>query len=447
MTYAVTSSSLSSFSTGSTSSSSSLNASSVSSPIEMTETWKQIQKDPVGIIASFHPKRAQILGNVKKFKGLLKTEYSKTLEIFKTRIGAQNYSGISATAVSDLKRVISKEAFPNAFEKISENKTLLTKRIFCNLFKKIKLMDGDDFLRSLFPDEDILSASNVIDYSINPDVLEKMHQWVEDKNLITMMMSIAEQRTEISRDLQAQNLLVDIGSASLDAVHAKAQSFRAWISGNNNLLLNVTELYLDNLGLTSLPSEIDKFINLQRLDLTHNRLTLLPDSIGNLGNLQGLYLTHNRLTLLPDSIGNLGNLSSFLLGHNQLTQLPNAFGNLRNLQRLWLYYNELTHLPNSFGNLGNLQVLGLSNNHLTQLPNNFGNLGNLQSLSLSNNHLTQLPDMTNLSENIRKEILKNSSLKAQVSYYLAPYLPKKEAVIATVALVAFAYLTYTYSND
>jgi Leucine-rich repeat (LRR) protein len=525
MNYPVSSSSLSSFSTSSTSSSSTLNASSVSSPIVMSETWTHTSNDPVGLISSFLPKRAQILGNVKKFKGVLKTEYSKTLEVFKNKVGAQNYSGISATAISNLKRVIPKDL--KAFEKISENKTLLAKRIFCNLFGKIKFMDGDDFLKSLFPDEDITSSSKVIDYSIDPDILEKMHRWIEDINLIIMMKHIARRNIQVFQGLEGLNLLADIDCSSLETVHARAQSFRAWISGkNNNVLLNVTVLNLANLGLTSLPSEIDKFINLQRLVLHGNNLTHLPDTIGNLGNLQdlylynnllthlpdtignlghlqalylqdnhltqlpdtignlrnllGLYLDNNHLTQLPNTIGNLGNLGGLYLSNNHLTQLPDSIGNLANLKWIILLENHLTHLPDSIGNLGNLQQLDLPNNLLTQLPDSIGNLGNLQKLDLSNNLLTylpdtignlgnlrrfylsnnlltHLPDMTNLSEGIRKKILKNSSRKAQVFYFLkarvysliTPYLPKKETVINAVASVAFVYLTYTYfsSND
>jgi Leucine-rich repeat (LRR) protein len=457
MTYAVTSSSLSSFSTSSTSSSSPSSTQKFN-PNNTKEKLKLYQK-LIGIegvesqVESFACTEIYLTKNTlkdKSYKKALKKTYAETLRIFKKNIGISAYFNIAANAICDLKRAV-----PNAAENISANKPLLTKRIFCNLFKKIKSMDGDGFLRSLFPDEDITSASKVIDYSINPDVLEKMHQWIEDKNLITMMKSVAEQNNEVSQNLD-QKLLADIDRTSLEEVHARAQSFRDWISGNNNVLLNVTQLNFKKLGLTSLPSEIDKFINLQRLDLTNNRLTQLPNTLGNLENLLWLYLENNRLTQLPDSIGNLKNLHILSLSGNSLMQLPDTIGNLGNLQWLYLENNRLTQLPNTLGNLGNLQWLYLENNRLTQLPDTFGSLGNLRWLYLSKNHLTQLPDMANLSEKVRQEILKNSSRKAQVFYFLkariyslTTYLPKKEAVIATVALVAFAYLTYTYlsSND
>jgi Leucine-rich repeat (LRR) protein len=428
-------------------------------------------------------KRGQVLKNVNEVKDVL-AAYSKTLEIFKTRVGEQNYFDISATAIEALK----KNSSSSDLEKTFESKVLLTKCIFSNLFENILLMKGDSFLRKLFPNEEISSPLPVMNYSINPDVLKKMHEWIEDQNLIIMMRSIAGQNTEVSQALD-QNLLADIDSASLEAVHARAKSFRSWINGNSNVLLNVVKLHLNNIGLTFLPSEIDKFINLKDLFLENNHLTQLPSSICNLINLKWLNLRNNMLTQLPGAFGSLQNLEAIDLAYNFITQLPSTFYNLRNLRTLCLADNRLTQLsdnidslrslerlfldgnclkelPRNIGNLGRLCFLDLSENPLTQLPDTICNLGNLQELYFGDTHITklpdnidnlrnlrhielsellitQLPDMTNLSADVRKEILRHVSLKLRVCYCLSPCVLNKKKIIGVISFIALGYLTYT----
>jgi Leucine-rich repeat (LRR) protein len=54
------------------------------------------------------------------------------------------------------------------------------------------------------------------------------------------------------------------------------------------------------------------------LDLQNCGLTMLPDSIGNLTDLTSLNLYGNSLTSLPESIGKLSKLVELILGTNQL---------------------------------------------------------------------------------------------------------------------------------
>ncbi len=400
MSHSVTSSSLlSSFSTSSTTSTS---ISSTSKKADDTEKNVRLYQKLIGIegleaqIGSFSPGTyfltKKLLQDNSSYKEALKETYAETLRVFKKSIGTSAYFTIAARAIFDLKNVAS-----YAPANISDNKSLLAKRIFRNLFNKIKLLYGDGFLGSLFPSEDITSASKVIDYSINPDVLEKMHQWVEDMNLIKMMNHVAKQNNQVSQSLAAQNLLSDGIDPSLEIVHTRAQSFRAWISGNNNILLNITELNLERLGLTSLPPEIEKFINLQTLDLLDNYLTQLPDSIGNLENLRSVTFSYNYITQLPASICKLGNLHTLFIRNNPLKLLPGSFGNLVNLETLDLEKNPL----------------------LTQLPNSFGNLVRLRNLALDENSLTQLPDVTNLAENIKQKF---QSIRESHLYHLTGLL-------------------------
>jgi hypothetical protein len=430
---------------------------------EMSEKWSKTTNDTVGIITSYLPRMQKVLEKCHRFEAVVRSSYSKALEVFKARIGQQNYSDISAVAVHGLQRVISPKKFPHQYEGISNNSPLIAKRIFCNLFKKIKLMkDGDGFLKKLFPNESKekgpLLASSVIEYSINADILEKMYMWVEDRNLILMLNDIDEVRRVLD-----PNLLSKIDSASLEKVHARAESLREWLRAHNDELANVPWLYL--IELTSLPSEIDQFVNLKSIGVGHNHFDHLPDSIGNLRNLESLWANNNHLEYLPDSIGKLVKLNSLAVYNNHLDHLPDSIGNLVNLESLMVDNNHLDHLPDSIGNLVKLNSLAVEHNHLEYLPDSIGNLVNLEMLWGNNNHLDHLPDsisnlrklsllmvkknplknlpdMTNFPQNVRNAILRGAPLRAPISYYLSPYISSKRVILGSIVLIAAIAFTY-----
>jgi len=106
-------------------------------------------------------------------------------------------------------------------------------------------------------------------------------------------------------------------------------------------------------------------------------LGLSPDESGDVcelyvecdaqGNVTEIYLTDNSLTSLPPEIWQLTRLKALVLSNNQLTRLPPELGQLTNLQVLYLSYNPLTHLPPEIGQLTNLQELYIINYRLNPL--------------------------------------------------------------------------------
>eukprot|EP00002_Diphylleia_rotans_P020388 TRINITY_DN395_c0_g1_i5.p1 TRINITY_DN395_c0_g1~~TRINITY_DN395_c0_g1_i5.p1 ORF type:complete len:108 (-),score=16.78 TRINITY_DN395_c0_g1_i5:18-341(-) len=73
------------------------------------------------------------------------------------------------------------------------------------------------------------------------------------------------------------------------------------LSRENSLeaLKSADELWLQNMGLKSVPESIGQLTNLTGLDLTWNRLSSLPESIGQLTNLKELYLYNNPVCEIP----------------------------------------------------------------------------------------------------------------------------------------------------
>jgi Leucine-rich repeat (LRR) protein len=176
-------------------------------------------------------------------------------------------------------------------------------------------------------------------------------------------------------------------------------------------LINLQSLYLIHNNFTTISNEICSLINLKILILNNNNLTTIPTEIGNLINLQLLHLNNNNLTTIPVEIGNLINLQILdLINNNNLTTIPAELGNLINLQRLYLYNNNLTTIPAEIGNLINLHTLYLKNNKLIKIPAEIGNLINLQTLNLSINNLTTIPSEIGNLINLQQLYLYNNKL-------------------------------------
>jgi len=110
---------------------------------------------------------------------------------------------------------------------------------------------------------------------------------------------------------------------------------------------------------------VGKIKNLQVLYLNEMKLMSLPTDIGQLQHLQRLYLDGTQLTSLPAEVWQLQQLQQLYLSDTQLTSLPAEVGQLQQLQRLDLSYTQLTSLPAEIRQLRKLKVLDLRG---TKLP-------------------------------------------------------------------------------
>ena len=99
-------------------------------------------------------------------------------------------------------------------------------------------------------------------------------------------------------------------------------------------------------GLSVVPGEVWRRIDLESLVLAGNGLSEISERVGDLNNLRMLDLGHNKLHELPDSIGRLEGLSDFLYLHdNRLATLPSSFARLERLRYLNISENAFEVLP------------------------------------------------------------------------------------------------------
>ena len=174
-----------------------------------------------------------------------------------------------------------------------------------------------------------------------------------------------------------------------------------------------TVLYLNGLGLTSVPPEIGEMTWLKTLYLNENQLTAIPTEIGHLTELTVLNFSRNQLIVITPEIERLTELTLLNLSENQLKDIPLEFSQLKKLNNLWLHKNDDLPLPpeivdqvnNPQAIIGYVQALdrirkaedegatelNLSFLSLTAIPLEIFQLKGLTNLQLQRNQLSDLP--------------------------------------------------------
>ena len=104
-------------------------------------------------------------------------------------------------------------------------------------------------------------------------------------------------------------------------------------------------LFLDKLGLKSIPVEVFLLTSLTRLKLVDNDISELPPEIEQLENLKQLIVDKNKLKALPDELGKLDNLELLSVAANQIEFLPLSLCECSNIQSIVVSQNKLETPP------------------------------------------------------------------------------------------------------
>ncbi len=175
-------------------------------------------------------------------------------------------------------------------------------------------------------------------------------------------------------------------------ISEKARVVREFLRQNVVYFSEVTEMQLNNRGLTSIPLELIEYCpNLQELGLSSNQIQVVPEAIGKLKHLKVLQLSRNAIQEFPDVVGSLENLELLNLAHNRIPEIPDVIGNLTHLKHLNLFDNKIQKIPDVVGTLGGLEWLLLHKNQIEIIPKIMKNLEHLVALNLSLNRIQAVP--------------------------------------------------------
>ncbi|XP_032221201.2 leucine-rich repeat-containing protein 40 isoform X1 [Nematostella vectensis] len=126
---------------------------------------------------------------------------------------------------------------------------------------------------------------------------------------------------------------------------------------------SVSDLNLGFNKITSLPSGICSFTQLEFLDLRNNQLSSLPDGFASLRSLREIIISYNRFSCLPPVLYSMISLRTLLACDNQIAVID-VDGLLR---------------------MSVLETLDLQNNNISQVPPELGNVRGLKALQLGGN--------------------------------------------------------------
>lgn len=132
-------------------------------------------------------------------------------------------------------------------------------------------------------------------------------------------------------------------------------------------VLDYSRLSLDTLSVDGVSEERKR--DTRQLYLNYNRLTSLPSTVSLFYNLEFLDISNNGLSTICEDITRLTRLKTLIAKNNRLDEFS---------------------LPKEFGSL-QLEVLNFSGNRFEEVPLQCMKLQRLQSLSLGGNRLKSIP--------------------------------------------------------
>lgn len=177
-------------------------------------------------------------------------------------------------------------------------------------------------------------------------------------------------KVDLSRN-SIQELPVELSSCtSLQTLILSRNKFKDWPGSIFTSLPNLLCLKLDSNPLKQIPSDGFQAVpGLQVLDLSGNAASLPENpAFSSLLHLQELYLRQMQLHEVPSEVLSLRNLRILDLSRNSLRSVPVGFKNLTSLTELDLSDNNISALPPELGLLEpSLQVLRLDGNPLRSI--------------------------------------------------------------------------------
>lgn len=185
-------------------------------------------------------------------------------------------------------------------------------------------------------------------------------------------------------------------------------------------------LELQSNKLTSLPSGLERLVQLRTLNVSDNQLRAIPSelfswalvelhasknrlegtllSLTSVTHLQELHVAQNSLVSLCDSeVIDMPALKVLNVSTNRLTSLPNV-SSWSKLVTLLVGENKLASLPEGFTNLQQLRTADFTGNDITQLDEKIALMESLDHLTVAANPLRDRKFLTMGTEDMKRDL-------------------------------------------
>jgi len=173
----------------------------------------------------------------------------------------------------------------------------------------------------------------------------------------------------------------------------------------------LTELWLDNNQIETLPTIYGHLTNIVSLHIEFNKILRLPEIIGiMIPQMTELNISNNLLTLIPLEYANLRKLKVFEVRNNPWIMLPAEIIS-KNLQAHYMYRvadsssngvlmlagfyvtsEGLFALKSALPDMDQIKEAYLEENMIVYIPKQFSILSSMTTLNISKNQLTTIPD-------------------------------------------------------
>lgn len=153
-------------------------------------------------------------------------------------------------------------------------------------------------------------------------------------------------------------------------------------AASRDCVLDYSRLSLNTFNADSISEERKR--DTTQLYLNYNRLSSLPSSLSRFYNLEFLDISNNGLSVICEGITRLTKLKTLLAKNNRLGEfsLPKEFGSLQ-LEVLNFSGNRFEEIPLQCTKLVRLQSLSIGGNRLKSIPAEIENLTRWVSLHMS----------------------------------------------------------------
>ncbi|XP_022091637.1 uncharacterized protein LOC110979841, partial [Acanthaster planci] len=154
----------------------------------------------------------------------------------------------------------------------------------------------------------------------------------------------------------------------------------------------ITDLYLHNNMISSLPGDTFDGATITTLSLYNNLITAYPAKALSSQNLISIQLNDNQIGTIPDNaFEGQSSVETLNLQNNRLTDIPTGIlAPLTSLKYLYLSQNNINGVAeNIFDGLANLQIVDISNNEITHWPQ-MPHLPDLRQLDISDNQIATI---------------------------------------------------------